>query len=499
MSEYFFSEYIDEFKAEKVHSYVGGELIPGEGPVLEVKSPLSGKGFSYISESPEEVVDKAVKASSEAFKTWSSQTYKERAKYFVAFRKILSDSVDVLSKLITMESGKTFAEAKAEILKGIEVVDFALSLQNLSEGQASMMVSRGVHCSFMREPVGVCVGITPFNFPVMVPMWLFPIAIATGNTFILKPSEKVSRSAIELAKMMTLAGFPKGVFQVVTGMKKTSDQLVGHPLVKAVTFVGSTDVAKAVYEKSTAKHKRALCLGGAKNPVIVCEDADPEVAVRGVVDSFTGCAGQRCMAASLLYLVGGGPKVSEIFDKVKSEVARIRLGVDMGAIIDQMSKDRIQKIIARAEDQKHPVTYGNISTQPTKGGVWLPPAVIEGATSRDSFLVQTEIFGPVITVVEKRTLGEVMEEENAHPYGNAVSVFTTSGEAADIVIRRASAGMVGVNVGVPVPREPFSFGGRKFSKFGALDITGSSAVDFWTDKKKVTVKWEQSEKADWMS
>jgi malonate-semialdehyde dehydrogenase (acetylating)/methylmalonate-semialdehyde dehydrogenase len=301
-----------------------------------------------------------------------------------------------------------------------------------------------------------------------------------------------------MAELMHEAGFPAGVFQLVNGGKETVEALIDHPGVKAVGFVGSTPIAKALYARATAHGKRALCLGGAKNHLLVVPDADEKLTVRGVVDSFTGCAGQRCMAASLMLAVG---QVDSLIAKIASTAGSIELGSQMGAIIDKPALERIKSAIADAETQGAKILVDGRKATPPKGfegGNWIGPTVIDQATP-DMRCAKDEIFGPVVTIVRVKNISEAMSLEAKSPFGNATSVFTTSGAVAKFVAEHATNGMIGINIGVPVPREPFSFGGSKESKFGACDITGESSLDFWTQRKKITVKWAEQPDSSWMS
>jgi malonate-semialdehyde dehydrogenase (acetylating)/methylmalonate-semialdehyde dehydrogenase len=413
------------------------------------------------------------------------------------FRELIVEAEVELANTVAVESGKTPAEALAGLRRGLEVMDFAESLPNADAGGA-LEVSRGVSCEYRREPLGVVVGITPFNFPAMVPMWMFPIALTVGNSFVLKPSEKVPLTACRLGELATKAGYPAGVFSVVHGDREAVEALAEHPAVKAVGFVGSSAAARAVYVRATSAGKRALCLGGAKNAIILAPDADERLTVQSIVDSFTGCAGQRCMAASLLLAVDDRRGMVE---KIAEAAARVVPGQNMGALIDREAKERLERAIAAAEKAGAKVLVdGRRAACPAGGedGVWMGPTVLDGATA-DMECVRAELFGPVLTVMRVRTLDEALSVDRASPYGNATSVFTTSGAVARYVSERARTGMVGVNVGVPVPRDPFSFGGTRDSKLGHGDITGQPGVEFWSTLKKITTKWALQPDATWMS
>lgn len=478
------------------NNFVANEFVPTR-EYQAVKSPWTGSEIGRVALSNHSDVEAAVEAAAQAFPTWRSTPIKERTQLLFRFREIVLTRIDEIANIAALESGKTQAEAKAGILKGLEVSEYALSLQNMDAGGA-MEVSRGVSCEYRREPLGVVCGIVPFNFPAMVPLWMYPIAITLGNTFILKPSEKVPLTSQWMAECMRDAGFPPGVFQLVNGTKDAVEALIDHPRVQAVAFVGSTPVAKAVYTRATALGKRALCLGGAKNYLLVVPDADVKLTVRGVVDSFTGCAGQRCMAASLMVAVGD---VDHLIEKIADTASRIALGKGMGAIIDSASLKRIHNAIAQAEKDGARILVDGRKAKPPEGfdkGNWIGPTVIDHALPNME-CATSEIFGPVVTIVHVRNLSEAMALEAKSLFGNATSVFTTSGMVAKFVAEHATNAMIGVNIGVPVPREPFSFGGSKESKFGACDITGESSLDFWAQRKKITTKWAEQTDASWFS
>jgi malonate-semialdehyde dehydrogenase (acetylating)/methylmalonate-semialdehyde dehydrogenase len=476
---------------------IGGEWMNGSGSEIKIHSPYTGHQIGVTNDSTIQDAARAVKAAHAAFPAWKQTPIKERCRLLFEFRQQVMNNIEELSHLVAAESGKTVAEGKAGILKGLEVTEFALSLQNMDSG-GIMNVSRGVSCEVRHEPIGVVVGIVPFNFPAMVPMWMFPIALACGNCFVLKPSEKVPLTMTRIAELIQKAGFPAGVFSVVQGKQQTVEALIDAPEVKAVAFVGSSPVALSLYKRATALSKRALCLGGAKNPIILAPDADPAVAVDGILKSFTGCAGQRCMAASVLLAVGN---VDNIISGVVEQAKKMVLGSDMGAIIDRAAMTRIENALAAAEKAGAKIVLdGRKVAKPAgcEGGFWIGPTIIDHANA-DMACAKEEIFGPIVTVVRVKTLAEAMRFDAVNSYGNATSVFTTSGAVADYVTTHSTAGMIGVNIGVPVPREPFSFGGTKDSKYGHGDITGESAVEFWTDRRKVTRKWEIQRDSNWMS
>ncbi len=478
---------------------VGGEwLVPRDASLLDVHSPYTGGIIGRVPMTSAEGVAQAVEAARTAASGWRNTPLRERTAIMSRFRALLESNLERLGNLAASEAGKTVAEARAGVLKGIEVCDFALSLQNLDTGGA-MEVSRGVTCEFRREPLGVVAGITPFNFPAMVPLWMIPIAVTVGNAFILKPSEKVPLTACALGELMVEAGLPPGVFSVVHGGRETVEALVAHPDVRAVGFVGSSAVARRVYAEGSAQGKRVLALGGAKNHLIVVPDAEAALTAQSVVDSFTGCAGQRCMAASVMLAVGD---VQHIVEQVRERASRLEVGPGMGALIDRASLTRLETAIATAERAGARVLLDGRGKKPVgeawAGGYWLGPTILDGVRP-DMEAAQRELFGPVLSIVRVPTLSAALEVENASPYGNAASIFTTNGAVAQAVVEGSRVGMVGVNVGVPVPREPFSFGGINDSRFGHGDITGQSGVEFWSYLKKVTRKWTARTDGSWMS
>jgi malonate-semialdehyde dehydrogenase (acetylating)/methylmalonate-semialdehyde dehydrogenase len=467
--------------------WLGGRAVAGEGEHLPVTCPWDGAELGQVPLGGAAVVAAAVAAAAAAFPAWRAANVRERAQVMFRFKRLLEEEIDALARGVSAENGKTFAEAKAELLKGIEVVEFATALPHLAPGRIAE-VSAGVDCLVTREPLGVVASITPFNFPAMVPLWTIPIALTAGNAVILKPSEQVPITPLRLARLLERAGLPPGVFSVVHGGRTAVEAILDHPGVAAISFVGSSPVARAVYRRGAAHDKRVLALGGAKNHLIVMPDADPDATAKAVLEAATGCAGQRCMAASVVVAVAG----SEPFlERLAERAARLRVGVDMGAIISRAAADRIEGAIsgAAAEGARLAVDGRWPRVPDALGeGFWVGPTVVDGVAP-GSTTARDEIFGPVLSVVRAPSLDAALEIENANPFGNAASVFTDSGAAAREVARRASAGMIGVNVGIPVPRDPFGFGGWNESKFGVGDITGEDSLGFWTRDKKVTMRW----------
>lgn len=482
---------------EIIPAFIAGEpRRTASGPRLKVTSPLDGSVLGELPVNGPVELDEAVAAAREAFTHWSRVPVKERVQILFKFKHLVERDLQALGDLVSRENGKLPAEGRAGIEKGLEVVEYACALPQLITGEI-LEVSNGVDCFTRRYPLGVVAGITPFNFPAMVPMWMFPLAIACGNTFILKPSEQVPLTPLRLAELLKEAGLPDGVFNVVQGDRTTVEALLDHPGIAAAAFVGSTPVARAVYERGTRAGKRMLTLGGAKNHLVVVPDADVEVTAKNVVSSFTGCAGQRCMAASVLITVGD---CSHIVDAIVELARQVRPGCEMGAVISPAARDRIVSYINLAEQEGAILrTDGRgVSVPGKEGGYYVGPTVIEHR-DRKSKCLQDEIFGPVISVLNVRTLDEALSIVNSTRYGNAASIYTTSGAVARAFELQANAGMIGINIGVPVPREPFSFGGWNDSKFGMGDITGSDGIAFWTRAKKVTEKWTAGASKNWMS
>jgi malonate-semialdehyde dehydrogenase (acetylating)/methylmalonate-semialdehyde dehydrogenase len=484
-------------KYSPLKNYINGQFVePSVSKTMDVISPLDGTLLTTVPMSSNKDLSDAVDAARAAFHKWSKTPIKERVQVFFRYKTLLEKNLKELAELCSEENGKTYGESVAEIEKCIELTEFATSLPQLVTGEI-LEVSRGVECRTEHVPLGVVASIVPFNFPSMVPNWTIPNAIALGNCMIIKPSEKVPISCGRLAELLKEAGLPDGVFNVVHGDVEIVEAICDHPGIEAVSFVGSTKVAKIVYQRATKTYKRCLALGGAKNHLMVMPDAIPGMTAQNVAASMSGCAGQRCMAASAMIGVGN---VDAIIDRICDEARKIVPGENLGAVINKESKDRIEKYITEAEQQgaKVLVDGRGAKVNGKEEGTYVGPTVIDYVTPEMSVATE-EIFGPVISIMRTNTVDEALAIENANPYGNAASVFTQNGGVARYIIDHASAGMIGVNVGVPVPREPFSFGGWNESKFGVGDITGKSSIEFWTKLKKSTVKWNPEAGVNWMS
>jgi malonate-semialdehyde dehydrogenase (acetylating) / methylmalonate-semialdehyde dehydrogenase len=483
-------------KYSVVRNFIGGRFTAAGPRVVDVVNPSDGSLLSRVPLSSPAEVQAAVRSGSDAFPAWSSTPIKERAQVFYRYRALLEDHLDELAALISEEHGKVRSEAEAEVHKAIELTEFACSLPQIVTGEV-LEVSRGVECRTERHPIGVVASIVPFNFPSMVPHWTIPNALALGNCMVLKPSELVPLSAGRIAELLAEAGLPPGVFNVVHGAGDVVEAICDDPDIAAVSFVGSTRVAKLVYRRATANLKRALTLGGAKNHLFVLPDANPEMTSTTIVASMSGCTGQRCMAASVMLAVSD---TDDIVERMVHHARGIVPGQNLGPVISLEAKQRIEGYIeeAVAAGAKLLLDGRNANVPEREGGFWIGPTILDQVRP-DMRIAREEVFGPVLAIVRARDVDQALAIENASPYGNAASVFTESGGLARYVTERASAGMVGVNVGVPVPREPFSFGGWNESKFGAGDITGRGSIEFWTRSKKTTTKWNREAGTNWMS
>ena len=481
---------------DRVANFVGGKTVASPSQrALPVTNPTTGEVIAEVPMSTAAELDAAVVRAAEAQQGWGSAPLKDRVQVLFRMKALMEAQVDRLAAVIIEENGKTREEALGSILRAVECVEFASSLPQLVTGGA-LEVSPGVECRTAQYPLGVVAGITPFNFPLMVPLWMIPTALACGNAFVLKPSEQTPLSALELGRLLDEAGLPPGVFSVVNGDREVVEAICDHPEIKAIGFVGSTTVAQAVYRRGTSSFKRVRAMGGAKNHLVVVPDADPDMTAANVVASVTGCAGQRCMAAAVLVAVG---EVDHIIDRVRDKMAAIVAGGNMGPMISEEARQRVTGYIDRAGEANLLLdARGNVADEAPDGGYFIGPSIVDGVDPSHEASCD-EIFGPVLTILRCDTLEEALAIENNSPYGNAAAVYTSSGKVAQTFVERAGAGMIGVNIGVPVPREPFAFGGWYDSRFGEGDITGFGAIDFWSQAKKITTKWSAEHSANWMS
>ncbi|TMW59082.1 hypothetical protein Poli38472_007227 [Pythium oligandrum] len=469
---------------------LNGTFVPASsGAYVDVLSPSTGEVIGQCALSTPEDVDAAVANAKSAFPEWSKLTIKSRAAIMFKFHALMNQHADELADIVVQENGKNKMEALASVMKGNETVEYACSLPQLAQGK-TLQVSRGITCEELREPLGVVASVVPFNFPVMVPMWTIPIALTMGNCVILKPSEKVPLTMRRVAQLLLEAGVPPGVFQVVNGKEDAVTRLCDHPDVSALTFVGSSRVAQLVARRCRALDKRVLALGGAKNHLVALPDADNEMAAKDIVASFAGCAGQRCMAASVLLLVGDCSDLLSLVIEKSKQLTRGTNAGQVGAIIDAASRDRILKYINEAEQGGAKVLVDGRAWATEGQGFWVGPTVLLHASAEDAAL-HDEIFGPVLSVYPVGSMEDALAIENHNDYGNAASVYTSNGATAEYFQTRFRAAMIGVNVGIPVPREPFSFGGLygTKSKYGDMDITGDGAIEFFSQRRKITTKW----------
>ena len=477
------------------------ESVAGE-KTIEVTNPATGKPIAYVKCADASVVDAAVAAAKAALPGWAGLTVKRRAQIMLRFHALIEEHRQELVDLIVKENGKNVTEAAGDVAKGLETVEWACSLPQLAQGRI-LPVSSGVTCHEEHEPVGVVASIVPFNFPFMVPMWTLPIALTCGNTVVLKPSEKVPLTMARVAELFTAAGLPDGVLQIVHGGVPTVEALTDHPDVNALTFVGSSRVAKIVHDRARSHGKKVIALGGAKNHLVAAPDADVAMAAADIVASFAGCAGQRCMAAAVLLTIGEQPALLDaVLEKARALKPGQR-GGEVGPLIDAASAARVTRLVDAAEaDGAEVLLDGRKGWAPDGaefgGGHWVGPTIIKFPASMAAHpcLVE-ELFGPVLAVRVVADANEALKIENADPHGNAACIYTQSGATADWYARRFGAAMVGVNIGVPVPREPFSFGGMEGSKskYGEHDITGDGALRFFTWTRKVTTKWSTTPNA----
>ena len=461
-------------------------------------NPATGQQQASVALASAADVDHAVQTAARAFASWSQVSLSRRTKILFAFRELVNANAREIAEAIADEHGKVVSDAEGEVQRGLEVVEFACGISTLLKGEYSDQVSNDVDLYSFREPLGVVAGITPFNFPAMVPMWMFPIAIACGNTFVLKPSERDPSASMMLAELWAQAGLPEGVFNVVHGDKTAVDALLDHPQVAAISFVGSTPIAKYIYTRGTAAGKRVQALGGAKNHAIILPDANPTFAAEQLASAAFGSAGQRCMAISAAVAVG--PIADVLVESVGRKAATVKVGPgrdrssEMGPVVTREAKERISRLIDSGVAQgAHLAIDGrNLVVPGHPQGFFVGPTVIDRVTSSMD-VYREEIFGPVLSLIRVQTLQQAIELINANPYGNGTAIFTSNGAAAREFQRGVKVGMIGINVPIPVPMAYYSFGGWKASLFGDLHVHGAEGVSFYTRAKVVTSRWPHNE------
>ena len=478
----------------RITHFVNGNSWNGKADRTgEVFNPATGEITGHVDFASVAVVDEVVGAAQKAFEEWRSTSLAKRTQIHFAFREILNARKEEVAALITAEHGKVLSDALGEVTRGQEVVEFACGIPHLLKGGYSEGVSTEVDVYSIRQPLGVVAIISPFNFPAMVPMWFFPIAIAAGNTVVVKPSEKDPSAINLIAQMWKEAGLPDGVFNVVHGDKVAVDRLIEHPDVKSISFVGSTPIARYIYEKGTAQGKRIQALGGAKNHMLVLPDADLDLAADAAVNAGFGSAGERCMAISVLVAVE--PIADQIIQKISERMSKLNTGdgtrgADMGPLVTRVHRDKVASYIETgvAQGAKLAVDGRNPKVNGESNGFWLGPTLFDGVDSSMS-IYKEEIFGPVLSVVRVKTYNEGVSLINAHPYGNGTAIFTNDGGVARKFQNEIQVGMIGINVPIPVPTAYYSFGGWKASLFGDTHAHGTEGVHFFTRGKVVTSRW----------
>ncbi len=478
-----------------VPHWIGGpsrqETAERSGPLFD---PATGESTARVAFATEGVVDEAVRVAAEAARDWRETSLARRSRILFSFRELIERHKQELATLVTREHGKVLSDALGEVQRGLEVVEFACGIGELIKGEFSENVSTDVDSYSIRQPLGVAAGITPFNFPVMVPMWMYPLAIACGNAFILKPSEKDPSASNFCARLFQEAGLPDGVFNVVHGDRVAVDAILGHPGIAAVSFVGSTPIARHVYETATRAGKRVQALGGAKNHMVVLADADLELAADAAVSAAYGSAGERCMAISVLVAVGDS--ADRLLPRIRERIARVKVGpglepgVEMGPLVTREHHARVVHYVETGVSEGARLVADGRETRVEnhEDGFFLGPCLFDGVTPGMT-IYRDEIFGPVLSVVRAGSLEEALELVNANPYANGVAIFTNDGRAARRFQNEVQVGMVGINVPIPVPTAFYSFGGWKSSIFGDLHMYGRDGVRFYTRSKVVTSRW----------
>ncbi|CCW31845.1 CoA-acylating methylmalonate-semialdehyde dehydrogenase [Xenorhabdus nematophila] len=486
---------------EQIRHFIGGQLIDSQSNrIVSIFNPATGQEIRQVALGTADETQCAIQSSHLAFEAWSKTSPLKRARIMFRFKSLLEENRDRLARLISEEHGKVYSDAIGELTRGLEVVEFACGIPHLQKGEHSANVGTGVDSHSLMQPLGVCVGITPFNFPAMVPMWMFPIALATGNTFVLKPSEKDPSLSVELARLLQQAGLPDGVFNVVQGDKEAVDVLLTDPHVQAVSFVGSTPVAEYVYSTASAHGKRCQALGGAKNHSILMPDADMDMAVNAIAGAAFGAAGERCMALSVVLAVGD-EIADELVAKLQQQISKMSVGAgistgkenDMGPVISEQHKAKICDYIRSGVEQGAKLRVDGRGYQVTgyENGYFVGPTLFDYVTP-EMKIYKEEIFGPVLVIVRVADYDTALKLVNRHEYGNGAAIFTRDGETARQFSEDVQAGMVGINIPIPVPMAFHSFGGWKRSIFGPLNVHGNDGVRFYIRMKTVSSRWPAS-------
>jgi malonate-semialdehyde dehydrogenase (acetylating)/methylmalonate-semialdehyde dehydrogenase len=477
-------------------NYIGGEWrVLSDVPTSPVYNPSTGEVIAEAPVSTAKNIDEAVQAAAAAFPAWRDTPPVERARVFFRFRQVVEQNFDRLCQVVSREHGKTHTEARGDVYRGLENIEYACGIPSLLMGDTLENLARGVDCETHHQPLGVCAGITPFNFPVMVPLWMFPTALACGNTFVLKPSEKVPLSVIVLGELLEQAGLPKGVFNIVHGGRECVDALLTHPKVRAISFVGSSPIAKYIYETGTRNGKRVQANGGAKNYIVVMPDADMNKTVENLATAAFGCAGERCMAGSTALPVGQAaerllPSLIEAARAIKVGPTDRATQPDMGPVITAQHRDRVLSLVASGEKEGAKVVCDGrgVKIADAPNGFYVGATIVD-QVQNNMTLAREEVFGPVLNVMRMEDLNQAIEQANKSSFGNGASIFTNSGMAAREFKHRVKAGMVGINVGVPATMAMFPFTGWDDSFYGDLHIQGKESVQFYTQQKVVSTRW----------
>lgn len=480
-----------------VKQLINGQFIDSNtSEWIDITDPATQKVIAKVPQTTEDEINQAVAAAKAAFQTWRKTPITTRARIFLKYQALIRDHMDELAEILTAEQGKTIADARGDVFRGLEVVEHAAGIANLQIGDFVENVASGVDTYSIWQPLGVCAGITPFNFPAMIPLWMFPMAIATGNTFILKPSEQDPMVTMRLVELAIEAGVPEGVLNVVHGGKATVDAICDHPDIKAVSFVGSTNVGKHVYERASQAGKRAQCMMGAKNHGVILPDANKEQTLNQLAGAAFGAAGQRCMALSVVVLVGAA---GEWIDDIKAKATGLIVSAgkhdkDLGPLISPAAKARVEHLIGTGVEEGASLLLDGrgITVEGYEKGNFVGPTIFDNVTA-DMQIYKEEIFGPVLCIMRANSLDEAIEMLNANPHGNGTAIFTQSGAAAHKFQQDIQVGQIGINLPIPVPLPMFSFSGSRASKLGDLGPYGKQAVQFYTQTKTVTARWFDDE------
>jgi malonate-semialdehyde dehydrogenase (acetylating) / methylmalonate-semialdehyde dehydrogenase len=486
---------------------IGGEWRDISGVTASsVYNPSTGEVIAEAPMCTAEQANAAIEAAAAALPQWKETPPIERVRILFRFKMLLEENFEEIARCITRENGKTLLESRGELRRGIEMVEFACSAPSLLTGESLENITRGIDCETVRHPLGVCVGLTPFNFPAMIPLWMYPLALACGNTFVLKPSEKVPLTAIKIARLLEQAGIAGGAFNLVHGGRECVNALITHPKVRAISFVGSTPVARYVFETGTRHGKRVQANGGAKNYVLIMPDADLENSTRGVIEGAFGCAGERCMASSTAVLVGATGKA--VMPSLRQAATSLKVGPtdrdpqpDMGPLITREHRNRVAELIETGANEGAKIVADGraIKVDSAPNGFFLAPTILDEVESRMT-VAREEIFGPVLNVMQIDDLDAAIETVNRSAYGNGASIFTRSGKAAREFKHRVKAGMVGINIGVPASMAWFPFSGWSDSFFGELHMQGKEGVQFFTEQKVIISRWFSEEEGSiWSS